>query len=168
MNARCDRARRRAPMWVCWCVLAIAGCGGSSTRTPGEPAEIKDLTAPGVTLSVDAFLTQDIATISPGDFLDLRILGFPELSGTFLVAQDGRINLSLIGSVQAAGKSADELDRELTTAYGAYYRNLDVAVNVNTRAERYRLRVRGSDRSRVATISAAAIASSTRSPRSAA
>jgi polysaccharide export outer membrane protein len=60
-----------------------------------------------------------------------------ELSGTFLVAQDGRINLGLIGSVMAAGKTADELDRELTAAYGAYFRNLDVAVNVNARAERW-------------------------------
>ena len=137
MNARCERTRRRIPLWVCMCVLVLAGCGGSSTRQPGEEPVAKDLTAPGVTLSEETFLAQDIATISPGDQLDLRILGFPELSGTFLVAQDGRINLSLIGSVMTAGKVAEELDRDLTTAYGAYFRNLDIAVNVNTRAERF-------------------------------
>ena len=101
MNARCETTRRRTLIWVCGCVLAIAGCGGSSTRSSSDEAAIKDLTAPSITISEEAFLAQDNATISPGDILDLRILGFPELSGYFLVAQDGRINLSLIGSVMS-------------------------------------------------------------------
>jgi len=144
MNARRERTRRRTPMWVCMCLFALAGCGGGAARTSGDAAgqtgaraAIVDLTAPDVTLSDERFLVQDIATISSGDFLELRILGFTELSGTFLVAQDGRINLSLIGSVMAAGKTADELDRELTAAYGTYFRNLDIAVNVNARTERF-------------------------------
>jgi len=137
MNPRRGRMRRRTGIWVCACVFAIAGCGGNAARSSGDTAAIVDLTQPGVPISHERFIATDIATISPGDFLELRILGFMELSGTFLVAQDGRINLSLIGSVMAAGKTADELDRELTAAYGAYFRNLDIAVNVNTRADRF-------------------------------
>jgi polysaccharide export outer membrane protein len=123
-----------------WLALAfLAGCGGpeTSTRDPAQPGPaIVDLTDPSQPLPPERFLAPDAAWVAPGDFLDLRVLGFPELSGTFLVAPDGRINLSLVGSVQAAGKSAEELDRDITTALAAYYRNLDVAVNVNARGER--------------------------------
>jgi polysaccharide export outer membrane protein len=135
MSAR--RERRSSVLWSCVALFVVAGCGGPAPRQPGGTAAIVDLTQPGVPVEQSRFIGQDIAAISPGDFLELRILGFLELSGTFLVAQDGRINLGLIGSVMAAGKTADELDRELTAAYGAYFRNLDVAVNVNARAERW-------------------------------
>jgi polysaccharide export outer membrane protein len=128
--------------------LAVAlvlgsGCGGSMPKTQVVPIQyveepaIVDLTDPSKPPPPERFAQPEGgAKIAPGDDLDLRVLGFPELSGTFLVAQDGRINLSLIGSMQAAGKSAEELDQDLTSAFSAYYRNLDLAVNVKTRAER--------------------------------
>lgn len=120
--------------------LAVAGCGnpparGTAVDVPATQA-IVDLTDPARPVPPERFVQSNPARIAPGDFLELRVLGFPELSGTFLVAQDGRLNLSLIGSVQAAGKSTEELDRDLTSALGTYYRNLDVAVNVNIAAER--------------------------------
>ncbi len=74
-------------------------------------AAIVDLTDAAKPIPPEQFPTHGAAQVAPGDMLDLRVLGFPELSGTFLVAQDGRINLSLIGGVQAAGRTADELDR---------------------------------------------------------
>jgi len=120
----------------------VSGCGGPATKSSvpaqyvDEPA-IVDLTDPSKPPPVEQFLMPDGgAKIAPGDQLDLRVLGFPELSGRYLVAQDGRVNLSLIGSVQASGKSADEFDRDLTNAFSTYYRNLDVAVNVAERADR--------------------------------
>lgn len=115
--------------------VAAAGCGGNAARSGPEPG-IVDLTDPSQPVPIERFVQPPAAHIQPGDFVELRILGFPELSGSFLVAQDGRVNLSLIGSVQAAGKSVDELDRDLTAALGAYFRNLDVAVNINARGER--------------------------------
>jgi polysaccharide export outer membrane protein len=120
--------------------LACCGCGGPPKKSyaPSNPDReaILDLTDPAKPLPPERFAQAPVAYIIPGDELELRILGFPELSGAFKVAQDGRINLSLIGSVQAAGKSAEELDRDLTTALGTYYRNLDVAVNVRIPMER--------------------------------
>jgi len=123
-------------------LLGFAGCGGPERKSGAvtslatDTLAIVDLTNPSQPPPLERFVQPAKAEVAPGDQLELRVLGFPELSGSFLVAQDGRINLSLIGSVQAAGKSADELDRDLTNALGTYYRNLDVAVNVNTRAER--------------------------------
>jgi polysaccharide export outer membrane protein len=118
----------------------LVGCGAPAQVTPGAPHEtsdaIVDLTS-ATPIPPERFPSPGPSTVAPGDILDLRVLGFPELTGNFLVAYDGRINLSLIGSVQAAGRTADELDRDLTTAYSTYYRNIDIAVNVSTRTERF-------------------------------
>lgn len=125
------------------CVLSavalwgVSGCGGPAQVRGDNPAAIVDLTDASKPIPPERFPDPGAAQVAPGDMLDLRILGFPELTGSFLVAQDGRINLSLIGSVQAAGRTADELDRDLTNAYSTYYRNIDVAVNVSTRTERF-------------------------------
>lgn len=124
-------------------VLAASGCGGTKTtgRTgqdmrEADAAAIVDLTAPGLPLPVERFAQPDAALIAPGDFLEMRVLGFGELSGTYLVAPDGKINLSLVGPVQAAGRSASDLDTDITKAFAQYYRNIDVSLNVNARAER--------------------------------
>jgi polysaccharide export outer membrane protein len=105
-------------------------------QRPTAPAPVVDLADPTQPLPVERFLLSDKALVGPGDHLEIRVLGLDELSGRFIVAPDGRINLSLIGSVQAAGKSADELDRELTTAYETWYRNMDLSVNVAARETR--------------------------------
>jgi polysaccharide export outer membrane protein len=124
-------------------LFTVAGCGGSRSTTIADVPEqyrpepaIVDLTDPTKPVPAERFVHLDAARIAPGDVLDLRVLGFPELSGSFRVAPDGRINLSLIGGVQASGKTPEELDKDITNAMSAYYRNLDVALNVNTPAER--------------------------------
>lgn len=121
-------------------VLAASGCGGTKTTgqqmREADAAAIVDLTAPGQPLPVERFAQPDAALIAPGDLLEMRVLGFQELTGTFLVAQDGKINLSLVGPVQAAGRSATDLDADITKAFTQYYRNIDVSLNVNARAER--------------------------------
>lgn len=124
-------------------VWTLSGCGGSAARgtaagePPGGAPGILDLTNPAVPVPPEKFLKPEPALIAPGDQLEIRVLNYPEISGVFWVAPDGRINLNLIGSVEAAGKSAEQLDRDLTTAYSTYIRNLDVAVSVILRAHRY-------------------------------
>lgn len=117
--------------------LAMAGCGGPAQAKGDSPAAVLELTDTARPIPIEKFPAPQAAQVAPGDVLDLRTLGFPELSGTFLVAQDGRVNLSLIGGVQVSGRTADELDRDLTTAYSTYYRNIDIAVNVSTPVERH-------------------------------
>jgi protein involved in polysaccharide export with SLBB domain len=117
------------------------GCGGPQQTAGQAPdsqeAAIVDLTEPSRPIPIERFTMPDASSIGPGDFVEIRVFGYPELSGTFLVSQDGRLNLSLVGGVMAAGKTGDELDRDLTSAYSTYYRDVDVAVNVNARSERF-------------------------------
>jgi polysaccharide export outer membrane protein len=105
-------------------------------RPTAQPGVV-DLSQPERVLPVERFVQPATAHIAPGDELDLRILGLPDLSGRYIVAPDGRINLSLVGSVQASGKSVEQLDGEVTSALAVYYRNIDVALNVSSRADRF-------------------------------
>jgi polysaccharide export outer membrane protein len=124
-------------------VWTLSGCGGKAARgtaagvPPGGEPGILELTNPAVPVPPERFLKPEPALIAPGEQLEIRVLNYPEISGNFFVAPDGRINLNLIGSVEAAGKSAEQLDRDLTTAYSSYIRNLDLAVSVILHVPRY-------------------------------
>ena len=59
--------------------------------------------------------------IGPVDVLDISVFKVPELSKSVEVADDGTINLPLLGEVPAAGKTAQQLERDLTAKLGAQY-----------------------------------------------
>jgi polysaccharide export outer membrane protein len=59
--------------------------------------------------------------IGPQDVLDVSVFKVPELSKTVQVADSGSINLPLVGEIQVAGKSAQEVERDLTVKLGAKY-----------------------------------------------
>ena len=129
------RCRTRAWPWGVW-LLAFLLCSGSSgcggTAAPRGTAEdepgVVDLTDPKTPIPPERFLQPDNALIAPGDQIYLKALSYEDLNGTMTVAQDGRINVSLLGSVRAAGLTLAQLDDSLTTRYSSYFRNFDLAV----------------------------------------
>ncbi len=68
--------------------------------------------------------------LGPGDVLEVSVWGFPDLTRTVAVRPDGRVSLPLVGEVAAAGRTAEELQRELTRRFALYVRNPQVAVIV--------------------------------------
>jgi len=68
--------------------------------------------------------------LGPGDVLEVSVWGFPDLTRTVVVRPDGRISLPLVGEVDAAGRTTEELQRELTRRFAVYVRNPQVAVIV--------------------------------------
>ena len=121
----------------------LAGCAGpavlekdATANAKAEPG-IVDLMDPAAPVPPERFLRPDFARIAPGDQIFLKVLSYEDLNGTITVAQDGRINVSLLGSVQAAGRTLDELDADLTQAYSSYFRNFDLAVVLLETAPRY-------------------------------
>lgn len=68
--------------------------------------------------------------LGPGDVLEVSVWGFPDLTRTVAVRPDGRISLPLVGEVKAAGRTAEELQRELARRFALYIRNPQVAVLV--------------------------------------
>ena len=69
--------------------------------------------------------------IGPLDVLDVSVYQVPDLTKTVQVSDNGTINLPLAGETPAAGKTAEELERDLTAKLGAkYLQNPQVTVLV--------------------------------------
>ena len=65
------------------------------------------------------------------DVLDISVFQVPELTKSVQVADTGTINLPLIGEVAVAGKTAQQVERDLTAKLGAkYLQNPQVTVYV--------------------------------------
>ena len=63
--------------------------------------------------------------------MDVSVFKVPELSKSVQVADTGTINLPLVGEVPAAGKTAQEVEQDLTKKLGAkYLQNPQVTVFV--------------------------------------
>ena len=59
--------------------------------------------------------------IGPVDVLEISVFNVPDLSKTVQVADTGTINLPLVGDVVAAGRTAQEIERDLTKKLGDKY-----------------------------------------------
>ena len=63
--------------------------------------------------------------------LQISVFKVPELSQSVQVADTGTVNLPLVGEIRAAGRTAHELERDLTSRLGAQYlKNPQVTVFV--------------------------------------
>lgn len=69
--------------------------------------------------------------IAPLDTLTIKVFQADNLSGDYSVDLAGHISLPLIGEVEAANLTTDELDQKLTQLLGAkYYEHPDVSVAI--------------------------------------
>jgi len=69
--------------------------------------------------------------IGPRDVLEVTVFKVPELSKVVQVSEDGTISYALIGEVPAGGRTAREVEQELTKRLGAkYLQNPQVSVFV--------------------------------------
>ena len=114
----------------------------SSSKTnglaSGAPAPrqttVAGTTAPRKAAKPAAFLTATANSayrIGPLDVLDISVFQVPELTKTVQVSDTGTINLPLVGEIPVAGKTAQEVERDLTARLGAkYVKNPQVTVYV--------------------------------------
>lgn len=59
--------------------------------------------------------------IGPQDVLDISVFKAPELARSVQVADTGTVNLPLVGEVKAAGRTAQEMERDLAKRLRAKY-----------------------------------------------
>jgi polysaccharide export outer membrane protein len=75
--------------------------------------------------------------IAPLDTLTVNVFRMKDLSGDYEVDLTGKINMPLIGAIDAAELTAAELDQKLTEVYGSRYLvNPDIAVGVKSSTRR--------------------------------
>jgi polysaccharide export outer membrane protein len=60
--------------------------------------------------------------LNPGDQIQILVEDEPDLSGEVTVGPDGFIRLRLVGSIQAAGLTVDELAAQIEKALRQYLR----------------------------------------------
>jgi polysaccharide biosynthesis/export protein len=79
--------------------------------------------APRTTEALTASATPGSAgyKIGPLDVVEVSVFKVPELSKTVQVTEAGTINLPLIGEVSTAGRTAQDVERELAVKLGAKY-----------------------------------------------
>jgi polysaccharide export outer membrane protein len=92
-------------------LVAVMGC---QTPTPSPPS----------TGQPDAF------SLHEGDVVKISFPDAPTLDTTQHVRRDGKIELSLVGEVQAAGYSPDQLEKEILKLYASQLLSKQVNVTV--------------------------------------
>ncbi|WEN15387.1 polysaccharide export protein [Rhodanobacter sp. AS-Z3] len=80
--------------------------------------------------------------IGPGDSLEIFVRDNPTLTTTVPVRPDGRVSIPLVQSIVAAGKSPEELGKDLETELGRYIRSPLVTVIVKSFVGAYSQQVR--------------------------
>jgi polysaccharide export outer membrane protein len=86
------------------------------------PPDRNDLTAP-----------DRPALIGPLDTIQIDVFGVPELSREMQVDASGGISMPLVGMLDARGKTAGELARDIETSLrGRYVRNPQATVNIKS------------------------------------
>jgi protein involved in polysaccharide export with SLBB domain len=69
--------------------------------------------------------------MAPPDVLRVRSRRVREIDGWIeMIRPDGKISLPLVGSVEATGKTCEELAGELRELAGAYYQDADITVTI--------------------------------------
>lgn len=118
--------------------LFLTGCGASlnselaagqneaKSGLAGEPVAGSKEKAVRLPKGADAFATSAAPgsagyKIGPLDVLDISVFKAPELARSVQVAETGTINLPLVGEVAAAGRTAQEVERDLAKRLGAKY-----------------------------------------------
>lgn len=98
------------------CVAALSAC------QPQLKSELP-LGAPAyATLGGAALPPVTSYQIRPGDRISVSVFQEPDLSQQDLIVDEaGAVTLPLIGTVRVAGRSADDVSREIERAYGARY-----------------------------------------------
>jgi polysaccharide biosynthesis/export protein len=113
--------------------LLVGGCAG--TRGGPLPYDVQDFGPPDAPQAV--VLGEDYR-IAPLDTVRVSVFQVPDLTGDYQVDLLGNVALPLVGNVQAAGLTTDELQRRLVASYSArYLRNPDITVGIKESAQRH-------------------------------
>jgi polysaccharide biosynthesis/export protein len=127
---------------------ALAACSASLVNEPGgehfqaaastaspqasaPPDQKSNLQKAALSLSSVSDPNSKAYKIGPRDVLEVTVFKAPELSKVVQVSADGTISFTLIGEVPAGGRTAREVEQELTRRLGAkYLQNPQISVFV--------------------------------------
>lgn len=121
---------------ICGALLfafVVSGCAGPARPVSSSRLTVLDqgiLPPPNRT---DLTAPDRPALIGPLDTIEVDVFNVPELSREMQVDASGRISMPLAGTIDARGKTAEELAHLIEAALrGRYVRNPDVTINIKS------------------------------------
>lgn len=118
--------------------LTVYGQAAGNEQKPEAPPAEKE--EPVTASSAGAAVDPNKYRIGPEDIILVRIWREPELSGLVSVRPDGKINLQLVGEIEAADATPVELEARISKAYEKLLKNPIVSVQVQrVESKRYYL-----------------------------
>lgn len=120
---------------ACLALSALAACG-KTTPVGGAPGvQVASVSEMPVPTMADFTPEASDALIRPLDVLDVQLFGVEDLSRAVQVSATGAIDYPLIGSIQAMGRTTDELANDIEARMRAtYVRDPDITVRITGRA----------------------------------
>ena len=113
-------------------VLAIA-VGGCSSK----PINVPPLTEADVAeMNATANFPHEVYRLEPGDAIQIRYTHHPEMTQDDVIAPDGKINATLVGEIDVAGKTTDELESLLVKQTAAHLKDPEVVVSISRFSEK--------------------------------
>lgn len=114
--------------------LSIAGCGSPEPiRSNGQMTVIEGDSVLPAPDRGDLTAADRPALIGPLDTIEVDVFGIPELRREMQVDASGRIAMPLAGTVDARGKTSEELALAIETALRAHFvRDPQVTVNIKS------------------------------------
>jgi polysaccharide export outer membrane protein len=104
---------------------------GAAPKTAATSGSVEDFKAVGNAAIQGSTPGNSAYKIGPLDVLDVTVFKVKDLESHVQVAESGTINLPLVGEVQAAGRTAQEIERDLEKRLGAkYLKNPQVTIYV--------------------------------------
>lgn len=113
-------------------LILVAGCASGRLPEPHPSiSRVPDLAAQGVPVSGDLFNREQSYQIGPFDVLRYSVFGIEGMEGEIQVDAGGRIAIPLAGSVDAAGRTSEQLADDIAAKLrAAYVRDPKVTVNL--------------------------------------
>lgn len=93
----------------------------SAQASPADGATVAKARETAAALTSVATPGNTAYKIGPFDVLEISVFKVPELSKTVQVSDAGTVNLPLVGETVAGGKTARDVEKELTQKLGAKY-----------------------------------------------
>ena len=129
IGATAGRRFRSVTLWLLALMVAslLAGCQDQPEFNPPGPPKMQA----GQTGELDPKSNESL-NLREGDVLKIFFPGSPTLDSTQVIRRDGKINLPLVGDVDAAGMTPAALEKKLVELYAPQLSSKQVTVQVES------------------------------------
>jgi polysaccharide export outer membrane protein len=125
---------------ILFCCLLLSACGAWEVVPDATPLAEKAFAIPDRSArisemsAIEAFKTDTKKVndylLYDGDDINIEVIGRPELSGVQRIGPDGRITLSIVGSVLVRNLTREQAAETINKALSPYYLNIFTTVGV--------------------------------------